>query len=843
MGEALSRLISRWVVAALIADAVLAITDASLHTSRLLTSSYLVPALAVALVANGPQTAVVAAASVLLALASGAWHSYLLTGGHLYRLAIVIASGGLAVEAAVLRARAMTARDRMELLGEVAQIADGRRELADALQRLARLLVPGVADHCLILDLQGGLTPRAMMRLGADAPPALESHLSEVLSGPLGADLIRRAAALDEAILVRDLDEGSLTPDEETRALLKDLRLSVALIAPMRTGNETLAVLVLALGPFGRRYGPEDLRFANTVASRAALAVQNARLLAELTESRLRLNAVLETLADPVTIRDLSGRVVYANDAAIASMGLSSASEIVEREPEDLFDQYIVTDEHGAPLEMSQLPSVRLLRGEKPEPLTLRFIDPRRGEERWQVLKATPLHDAHGKVDAAVTVIEDITATKRAEVQTSFLSRTSEILASSLDYEETLRNVAWLAVPELADWCAVELVDEQGVRQQVVAAHRDPEKLELAERLRQHSDTDRIDPEQGLGLVLTTGQPQLVPEILPEMLQGAARDEEHLRLLLELDMRSVLIVPMGTGSRILGAMTLVNAESGRRFGEADVRFAEQIATRAAVAVENSRLYTQRSQIAMTLQQSLLPEALPEIEGWDIASLYRPASVGGAVEVGGDFYDAFRSNGSWVMLIGDVTGKGVEAAAMTSLVRHGARFVGEHLPDPAQILARLDSALRQQSALSLCSALCLRIDGDRICLASAGHPLPLIVTDDGVRTVGASGSVLGAFADSEWPTTEFVLRPDEVLLLYTDGVTDTVGSSERFGEQRLHKTMAECGPLASDELLNCLDKSLSGFQVGPQADDTAALALRLSAQPVAAGHAAGKRTAG
>jgi serine phosphatase RsbU (regulator of sigma subunit) len=381
----------------------------------------------------------------------------------------------------------------------------------------------------------------------------------------------------------------------------------------------------------------------------------------------------------------------------------------------------------------------------------------------------------------------------------------------------------------VADWCGVDLVDERGVRDQVVVAHPDPEGLALAERLREYEPAE-LSPRSGLGAVLATGEAQLYPDVPPAMLEAAAQDEEHLRLLRAVGMRSVLIVPMRIGPRILGVMTLVMAESGRRFAPDDVRFVEQVAARAAVAVENSRLYTERSQIATTLQQSLLPDALPQIEGLEIASLYRPARTGGEVDVGGDFYDAFKSERGWLMLIGDVTGKGIEAAAMTSLVRHGARFVGEELPEPAQILARLDAALRQQASLSLCSALCLRIEGDHICLASAGHPLPLVITDDGVRSVGTAGPVLGAFPDSEWPTEELVLRPDEVLLLYTDGVTDTVGPEGRFGERRLRSTTAECGPLPVDQLLACIDKALNEFQVGAQADDTAALALRLSARP-------------
>jgi serine phosphatase RsbU (regulator of sigma subunit) len=305
-------------------------------------------------------------------------------------------------------------------------------------------------------------------------------------------------------------------------------------------------------------------------------------------------------------------------------------------------------------------------------------------------------------------------------------------------------------------------------------------------------------------------------------------------------MRSVLIVALRTGGRRLGAMTLVSAESRRRFTEDDVRFAEQVAARAAVAVENARLYTEHAQIASTLQESLRPEALPSIAGWDVASLYRPAGSSGEVDVGGDFYDAFETGRGWLILIGDVTGKGVEAAAMTSLVRYGARFVGEQLPEPTAILARLDAALRRRSRLSLCSALCLRIAGDRVSFASAGHPLPLLVTDDGVRSVGRPGPVLGAFEDSQWPTEELTLAPEELLLLYTDGVTDTVGPAGRFGEQRLRQTTAECGPLPVDEFLACIDKALTDFQVGPQADDTAAVALRLSGEAVPRAHAAGRR---
>ena len=136
-----------------------------------------------------------------------------------------------------------------------------------------------------------------------------------------------------------------------------------------------------------------------------------------------------------------------------------------------------------------------------------------------------------------------------------------------------------------------------------------------------------------------------------------------------------------------------------------------LASQAAVAIENSRLYSERSAIARTLQKSLLPERLPEIPGYELAGAYLPALEG--TEVGGDFYDFFETPQGWIVLLGDVTGRGVEAAAMTSLVRHGARFLAKDEHSPSRILRRLNQALREQPGLSLCSALCVRLERDQV----------------------------------------------------------------------------------------------------------------------------------
>jgi PAS domain S-box-containing protein len=536
-----------------------------------------------------------------------------------------------------------------------------------------------------------------------------------------------------------------------------------------------------------------------------------------------RFEAIVGALAEAVTIRSRDDRIVYANAAALAQLGYATVEELRLADPRDIMANFIVEGEDGDALRMQDIPSVRILRGERPDPLLMRTIDRHSGLEQWLLLKATPLRDANGEIEATVTVIEDITTAKRTEVRARFLARASQILGSSLEYQRTLRNIANLAVPDLADWCAVDLVDEQGRREQVVVAHADPARLALAERIR-GSEPAGLNPERGLGRVIATGEPELYSELPEGMLRSAARDEEQFRLLRELGMRSMLIVPMNVAARTLGAITLASAESARRFDPSEVEFAMQVADRAAVAVENSRLYSERAAIAETLQRSLLPDALPAVDGWEVAAFYRPA--GGGMVVGGDFYDLFPVGDVWMALIGDVTGKGVEAAAMTSLLRHSARMVAEDNPDPAGVLRRLDRALRERHVFSVGTVLCARLEGDEVTLSLAGHPLPLLIREGFVGPIGKPGTMLGIIEHGTWENHRITLAPDETLLLYTDGVTDTVGERGRFGYDRLQKAVLKCAGQPAGQLLAGLDELLNRFQVGPQADDTAALALRL-----------------
>jgi PAS domain-containing protein len=535
---------------------------------------------------------------------------------------------------------------------------------------------------------------------------------------------------------------------------------------------------------------------------------------------------VLDALAEAITIRAPDDSLIYANHAALARMGMSTLTELQAADPKALMADYDTTAVDGEPLALENLPSVRLLRGEDPEPLLMRTINRASGEEHWVVLKATAIRDGGGSVLAAITIIEEVTEQHRASQRLQLLAQATAILASSLDYQQTLRNVAGLAVPQLADWCGVDLFDAEGRREPVAVAHKEPGKLKLAERLREY-DPEQLDPERGLGKLLHTGEPQIYPQITEEMLEGAAVDDTHLRLLRSVGMRSVLLVPLAVHDRVIGALTLVSAESGRGFDQGDLGFAAQLAQRAALAVEHARLYTDRTYAAETLEASLRPGRLPRIAGWSLAAEYRPAA-----EIGGDFYEIWPADGAWIAMIGDVTGKGVDAAALTALARHTAREASHADPSPAYILSRVDAALKHRDALALCTALVLRLEEGEVTVAAGGHPLPMRLHHGDAATVGEYGSILGALERPSWPESTFTLSPGETLVAITDGVTDAPDSNgTRFGEDRLRDVLRNARPHTAESICHAVIDTLAAYEAVEQADDIAILTLQYQ------GHAA------
>ncbi|MBA3767113.1 MAG: PAS domain S-box protein, partial [Acidobacteria bacterium] len=208
---------------------------------------------------------------------------------------------------------------------------------------------------------------------------------------------------------------------------------------------------------------------------------------------------------------------------------------------------------------------------------------------RWHLGRALPMRDNEGQIVKWFGTSTDIDDQKRAEETLRFIVEASEILSESLDYENTLASVARLAVPRLADWCAIDMLEQGHAFRRLAVAHTDPAKVELAMELERLYPTDMNAP-HGLPNVLRTGKPELGPEISEWMLTAAARDEEHLRLIRELGLKSYMVVPLIARGRTLGAITFVTAESDRHYTETDLSFAEDLARRAALAVDNARLY-------------------------------------------------------------------------------------------------------------------------------------------------------------------------------------------------------------------------------------------------------------
>lgn len=505
-------------------------------------------------------------------------------------------------------------------------------------------------------------------------------------------------------------------------------------------------------------------------------------------------------------------------------MGLASIEQLGLGSGQTVMDEYIVQDDRGRPLSLEDLPGVRMARGAPAPPVLMRVVHRHSGRVVWHLLKSTALRDSDGDFAGAMTVISDVTAVKDAELRMRVLAQSATILASSLDYQRTLRNVAAVAVPSLADYCGVDVVDEHGRLERVATEHNDPAKQDLARRL----GAIGADVPAGAnpsGHVLATGNSALWSEVTDEELAPMARGDEHLQMLHELELRSVLMVPLRTGARTIGLMTLATADSRRTLTREDLELAEQLGQHAAIAVENSRLHTKLATIAEALQQNLRPAALPEIPGWELASLYRPAQTEQRIDVGGDFYEFVERGEHWFAIVGDVTGKGVSAASMTALMRHGARFASHNEFSPAGILAQLDAALKQQPGAPLCTALCLRLHEDHVVISSAGHPAAVLAGKDGaLRQAPTPGPLLGAFVDARWDEETVSVAPGETLVLYTDGVTETRGVDDRFGAVRLRELLARHAAGGPQELLARLNAALQDFRVGA-GDDIAALALR------------------
>jgi len=565
------------------------------------------------------------------------------------------------------------------------------------------------------------------------------------------------------------------------------------------------------------------------------------RIEERLRESEERFRATFEYAAVGAAQVGLDGRWLRVN---------RRLSEIVGYSEEELLDLTFQDITHPEDLEEDLERVRRMLAGELDTYTLEKRYTKRDGSEIWVNLTVSLVRDASGQPGYFIAVVEDVSERKKAEEERdlllvreqlaraeavaarrrlALLAAAGPTLSASLDYEETLERITHLLVPELADWCLLDIVEEDG-RVIQRAAHADPESS--LQRLLEHRRFGEGDPGV-VAEVLRTGRSLLLAELSEPVLRGRTTSEGHFEVLRELEPRSAMSVPLLARGRILGAITLVSSDPGRRYDEEDLLLVENLAYRCALAVDNARLYRDHSEIARVLQRSLLPPHLPEIPGVEVGAEY--LSVGEANEVGGDFYDLINTvEDVWVGVIGDARGKGAEAAAVTALVRYTIRAVTLKDDRPAEVLAALNEAMLQQLPEDrFCTVACVRLEpgdgspGVGVGVSRAGHPPPLVVCADGsVEEVGCSGKVLGVFPDAELHDTPLRLMPGEALVLYTDGVTEARSpEGEFFGEERLRVLLRSCSGCDAGAFAGRIKDVVLEFQEGSPRDDLAILVLR------------------
>jgi PAS domain S-box-containing protein len=400
----------------------------------------------------------------------------------------------------------------------------------------------------------------------------------------------------EEPILVKNLDED---PRFHNPTLLRNHRVVSGMSVAIIGREHPFGVLgVYTTEP--REFSQHDARFLKSIANILASFIERSRVETELRHSHNELSIILNGVAEAVTVFNPVGQIIYANQAAANLLGYPSPEILMRATRAEMMAKYEILDENGSILPEDTLPSRRALRGEKPAAQRMRFRIKATGEERWSILDSMPVFDAAGNVIMAVNIFRDITEMMREEQMQHLLAEAGRLLYSSLDYKTTLANLTELAVAHLSDWCVVHLIDENGGIQQVGVSHKDPQKVEMAKELQKKYPPD-WEKSKSLANVLRTGNAEYYPEITDELLAATARDAEHLDAIRAIGMRSAMLVPLVARDQPLGVISLIWAESNRRYTREEVAIVQELAHRAAIAIQNAQLFQQTQALNAELE--------------------------------------------------------------------------------------------------------------------------------------------------------------------------------------------------------------------------------------------------
>lgn len=330
-----------------------------------------------------------------------------------------------------------------------------------------------------------------------------------------------------------------------------------------------------------------------------------------LRRSRDELEIILRGVGDGITVQDPSGRLIFANEAAVRLIGFDTVGSLITASPAEVLGRFEVLDEYGQAVALSNLPGRRALQGETVPETLLRFRIRATGEERWSMVNATPVFDESGQVLLAINIFHDVTQRMHYEETLRFQVKASMLLSESLDYSTTLMNLARLAVPHLADWCIVAMLDPDGNLQQLAATHTDPRRVQLLTELREHYPFGSAE-DFGAAQVVRTGHSELYADISDSGVARTFKDPLQHQIFQQLGLKSAMIVPLIARGQILGTISFMSAESGRRFSQDDLAVAEDLAHRAALAIDQARLYRE-AQEAVHLRDEFLSIAAHELK--------------------------------------------------------------------------------------------------------------------------------------------------------------------------------------------------------------------------------------
>jgi PAS domain S-box-containing protein len=561
-----------------------------------------------------------------------------------------------------------------------------------------------------------------------------------------------------------------------------------------RTGEPLIDVDVSAEREYLASYwpvqGPDDIIGVGIVVTDVTERRSAERALRDQTDRYEALLVALSDAGEGLLVLERDGRCAYAN-AAFEQLSGYTFPELAAMETVlDLVVEYEdETRRRGAVARLDEGLVTPAL------PLTLR----RRDGDLVDLEVGGVRLDVEGRRQLVV-VVRDVTDRRRTErererllARSSLLAEASELFDQSLDAHETMASVARLCVRDLAEACVILLAGDPSA----VAAAREPGR-------------DRA--------------------LLAELEDGPGRPLETVMS----GRRGVLagrmvVVPLVARGRVPGVLA---ASFDRDADDDDRVLFEDLGRRAALALDSARLYAERDHVARTLQSSLLPRELPDIPGVDIAARYVAAGAGN--EVGGDFYDCFATGaGDWALVIGDVCGKGAEAAALTALARYTLRAAALHTRRPRAVLEQLNEALlRNGLDYRFCTVLYVsltpRADHLSACVTAGGHPLPVVVRADGkVETVGTPGSLLGIVDVPQLTEESVALAAGDALVLYTDGVTEADRSA---GPERLTDLLAGCAGAGARAIAEAVERDALAAHGGPARDDVAVVVVRATGDP-------------